>query len=300
MSLIITRNFKRAKAQDAAAKDAKFKVGDKVFLRGQGGGVCTIVRIGPKPAPGKYGAGWAEETFDVKRDRDGVMFTGLVETDLRLANSRATDSRAMDAKFKKGDKVVSVKTGAQGVVNEVYGEEKYAVLFNGAANPDRVEGFQIRLADNSRAADACEDSIEFHVGQRVRAKDPRWTGYQGHALGNGIYTVKKVDRDGTVKLDGFLDVWISPSALVEANDACGKGEDAKNDFANRIMPLVRRIADAQKVIEGVLGEAEDLGYEAAHGEFPDSTFAKRSANQLEEACYEAVTALRKVKTIAVL
>ena len=85
MSLIITRNFKRAKAQDAAAKDAKFKVGDKVFFRGQGGGVCTIVRIGPKPAPGKYGAGWAEETYDIKRDRDGVMFTGLVETDLRLA-----------------------------------------------------------------------------------------------------------------------------------------------------------------------------------------------------------------------
>lgn len=30
--------------------------------------------------------------------------------------------------------------------------------------------------------DACEDAAEFHVGQRVRAKDPRWTGYQGHAL----------------------------------------------------------------------------------------------------------------------
>lgn len=193
--------------------------------------------------------------------------------------AKAQDAAA-DAKFKKGDKVVSVKTGAQGVVSEVYGEEKYAVLFNGAANPDRVEGFQIRLS-NSHAADArgtdakfkvgqivhgkndssynykilidhglqrdstgthqtylvldlqrnnnimmpenalAADAAEFHVGQRVRAKDPRWAGYQGHALGNGMYTVKKVDRDGTVKLDGFLDVWISPSALVEANDACG-------------------------------------------------------------------------------
>lgn len=73
--------------------------------------------------------------------------------------------------------------------------------------------------------DAASDAAELRVGQRVRAKDPRWTGYQGHALGNGIYTVKKVDRDGTVKLDGFLDVWISPSSLVEANDACGKGID---------------------------------------------------------------------------
>ena len=80
--------------------------------------------------------------------------------------------------------------------------------------------------DNAHFDAAC-DAAEFHVGQRVRAKDPRWTGYQGHDLGNGIYTVKKVDRDGTVKLDGFLDVWISPSSLVEANDACGKGEDAE-------------------------------------------------------------------------
>jgi hypothetical protein len=50
------------------------------------------------------------------------------------------------AKFSKGDKVESVKTGAKGVVDEVYGEEKYAVLFDGAANPDRVEGHQIKAA----------------------------------------------------------------------------------------------------------------------------------------------------------
>lgn len=64
-------------------------------------------------------------------------------------------------KFKKGDRVVSVKTGAKGVVDEVYGEEKYAVLFDGAANPDRVEGFQIRLA-NSRACNG-----KFKVGDKV-------------------------------------------------------------------------------------------------------------------------------------
>lgn len=77
----------------------------------------------------------------------------------------------------------------------------------------------------AKAQNAARDAAEFHVGQRVRAKDPRWAGYQGHALGNGLYTVKKVDWDGTVKLDGFLDVWISPSSLVEANDTCGKGVD---------------------------------------------------------------------------
>ena len=65
------------------------------------------------------------------------------------------------SKFKKGDRVVSIKTGAKGVVDEVYGEEKYAVLFDGAANPDRVEGFQIRLA-NARACNG-----KFKVGDKV-------------------------------------------------------------------------------------------------------------------------------------
>lgn len=199
----------------------------------------------------------------------------------------AKDSAATDASFKKGDKVVSVKTGAQGVVSEVYGEEKYAVLFNGASNPDRVEGFQIRLS-NSRAADAsgtdakfqkgdkvrvwqqpvygklgevveatyggmeytvnvegkdypridyrrivkvsntAGDAAEFRVGQRVRAKDPAYEYSDGKALGAGMFTVKEVRNNGDVKLDDGGDVWISPSALVEANDACGKGEDAEN------------------------------------------------------------------------
>ena len=57
------------------------------------------------------------------------------------------------AKFSKGDKVESVKTGAKGVVDEVYGDEKYAVLFDGATNPDRVEGFQIKAA-NAKACNA--------------------------------------------------------------------------------------------------------------------------------------------------
>lgn len=65
-------------------------------------------------------------------------------------------------KFSKGDKVESVKTGAKGVVDEVYGEEKYAVLFDGSTNPDRVEGFQIKAAN----AKACNG--KFKVGDSVR------------------------------------------------------------------------------------------------------------------------------------
>lgn len=69
------------------------------------------------------------------------------------------------AKFSKGDKVESVKTGAKGVVDEVYGDEKYAVLFDGATNPDRVEGFQIK------AANGCARNAKFKEGDNVKAKD---------------------------------------------------------------------------------------------------------------------------------
>ena len=60
---------------------------------------------------------------------------------------------------------------------------------------------------------------KFKIGDKVRAKDPAWPGYQGHALGNDVYVVKKVDWDGTVKLDGFIDVWVSPGSLISANAA---------------------------------------------------------------------------------
>jgi hypothetical protein len=78
------------------------------------------------------------------------------------------------AKFSKGDKVESVKTGARGVVDEVYGDEKYAVLFDGATNPDRVEGFQIK------AANGCARNAKFKVGDKVTD-------------GNAVYEITDVD-----------------------------------------------------------------------------------------------------------
>lgn len=128
------------------------------------------------------------------------------------------DSIAADAKFKVGEKVKLSGSHPRfpnkvGVVTHVFPTGFVKVKVDG------VEDIEIA----ERLISKAEDAAELRVGQRVRAKDPRWPGYQGRALGNGVYTVKKVDWDGTVKLDGFLDVWISPSSLVEANDACSKG-----------------------------------------------------------------------------
>jgi hypothetical protein len=71
-------------------------------------------------------------------------------------------------------------------------------------------------------------NAKFKVGDRVKAKDPRWVGYQGHALGTDVYTVNKVDWDGTVKLDGFLDLWISPDSLVAANSRSRNAVRSRN------------------------------------------------------------------------
>lgn len=77
----------------------------------------------------------------------------------------------------------------------------------------------------AKAQDAADagDAAEFHVGQRVRAKDPAYEYSDGKSLGAGMFTVKEVRSNGDVRLDDDGEVWISPNALVEANDACGKG-----------------------------------------------------------------------------
>lgn len=157
------------------------------------------------------------------------------------------DSIAADAKFKKGDKV---RRGKQtGIVRDIEKEPYIEVKFTDQPVTVFVHESEIVAAD-SRAADASGTDAKFHVGQRVRAKDPSWPGYQGHALGNGLYTVKKVDSDGTVKLDGFLDVWISPSELVEANDACKDSGELNNDAdlraaLSKMADIAKRLTDAK-------------------------------------------------------
>lgn len=98
------------------------------------------------------------------------------------------------AKFSKGDKVESVKTGAKGVVDEVYGDEKYAVLFDGSTNPDRVDGFQIKAA-NGCAKNAVAKDIDgnmLKVGDRVMYERSRGTW--------DTDIIKRIDDNGSVYL----------------------------------------------------------------------------------------------------
>lgn len=86
------------------------------------------------------------------------------------------------AKFKVGDKVESVKTGAKGVVDEVYGDEKYAVLFDGATNPDKVEGFQIKAANGCARNSAAARSTNAVVQNALNARTARNADGDGAAV----------------------------------------------------------------------------------------------------------------------
>lgn len=149
-------------------------------------------------------------------------------------------------KFKKGDKVVSVKTGAKGVVDEVYGEEKYAVLFDGAANPDRVEGFQIRLA-NARACNG-----KFKVGDKVwvPAKQKRGVIRGVSATGNQ-YDVEFMGGGGAyVNEEGleFLQALGNSDAPVSTNSVVRNAMAART--ARNAIDFNGASAKVQKAFEG--------------------------------------------------
>lgn len=115
------------------------------------------------------------------------------------------------AKFAKGDKVESVKTGAKGVVDEVYGDEKYAVLFDGATNPDRVEGYQIK------AANGCARNAKFREHDWVEITDGEDKGRKGfitkywNEAGVDLYEVYFRDNKGGGSTYGIAERALKPT-----------------------------------------------------------------------------------------
>ena len=154
------------------------------------------------------------------------------------------------AKFSKGDKVESVKTGAKGVVDEVYGDEKYAVLFDGAASPDRVEGFQIK------AANGCAKNAKFKVGDKVI-----WTQFGGKPMlvvdmnDKGEYLCRTHDGNEVVFSEEKLKIANSASlastnAVVQNAINARRARNAGDLSApfQAALSAVRKLAEAAKKI----------------------------------------------------
>lgn len=119
------------------------------------------------------------------------------------------------AKFSKGDKVESVKTGAKGVVDEVYGDEKYAVLFDGATNPDKVEGFQIKAANGCARNSAAARSTNAVVQNAINARTARNA------------TVKIDDAEGAKRWDAL---WAKAAELKREAEALDKYLVSKKQY----------------------------------------------------------------------
>lgn len=115
-----------------------------------------------------------------------------------------------NAKFKVGDKVTFVKSGEKGTVNEVYGDEWYAVWRDGATYPDKVQGYKIKAA-NSRVCTSTNSVVR-----------------------NAMAANRRVARNGNE--------WIDDSKKKKAMDAI----DAKADALYKQLADIARKFDALK------------------------------------------------------
>ncbi len=69
----------------------------------------------------------------------------------RIASTNATVANALAAErgiaanslYKKGDKVESKMNGSRGVIEEVYGDEWYAVRYEGERFPTKIQGWKL-------------------------------------------------------------------------------------------------------------------------------------------------------------
>lgn len=134
-----------------SAKDAAPKPGDKVFWRNgplKFEGVFVKSQGGRNLVKTDHGEIWVYSNVYLEGQKPTYRDTPFG----RFYDSSEMSLSSDSAEFKKGDKVVSRSSGAKGVVEEVYGNGQYAVLFEGAKNPDRIGVERIKAADSTAGA----------------------------------------------------------------------------------------------------------------------------------------------------
>lgn len=243
MSLIITRNFKRAKAQDAAAQDIKlpfiitFNNGKKEFREG-------------------YSAEEVRRRFDKSV---AALYGGIKSVKLEGEDKRdGKDSFAADAKFKKGDRVAysvfgQTKTGTVVEVaekfhseygNEHEGEQTYMVDFGKKPYTKTWES-RMTLA-NSRAADACGTDAKLQKGDKVRV----WQ-YPVYGKMGEVVEATNGSMEYTVNVEGKDYPRIDYRRIVKMSDAAGDAAELRVVHAKGIgkwwvEPNLSRFNDADR------------------------------------------------------
>lgn len=190
MSLIITKNFKRAKAQDAAARNAasdELNVGDKIWITQYG-------RNYPYTITKKWKEGWTV-WYKAKNDKSGKeeIVSGAFANALDAA---AKDSFAADAKFKERDDVfVKMPDGheEEGTIVRVYTDHYDVKLWDSGV---RAVGFsKVRAMTAADAGDAAARDMKFKKGDIVKINPssllmklygPKRLEWRGRVVGYGV------------------------------------------------------------------------------------------------------------------
>lgn len=190
MSLIITKNFKRAKAQDAAARDS---IADKERE------YTRLYELAQKNITFHAAKGDSAKVAEWKRKAD--EYKRLAQEAENAAEARnAKDSAATDAKFKIGDRVrlagtASPALGKTGVVVKVDGEWGDVTVKTDEGKTYQYEASAVQKVANSRAADASGTDAKFQKGDIVKINPssllmtlygPKRLEWRGRVVGYGV------------------------------------------------------------------------------------------------------------------
>ena len=162
MSLIITKKFKRAKAQDAVARNAasdELNVGDKIWITQYG-------RNYPYTITKKWKEGWTV-WYKAKNDKSGK------EETVAGAFANALDSAAKDKApdgWWKGKTIFAAFGWGKSVKGKVVSHKGGVIKLEDGTQFKESDAYDLYAID-SRAADSCgkgEDAEKFRVGQKVK------------------------------------------------------------------------------------------------------------------------------------
>lgn len=267
MSLIIARNFKRAKAQDAADKTEKIARDSAIVALFQPlADAQAELRDGNKKSNAKNvlaaAIAAAEKEFKGNpfSSRDKRIIDDakkvLAQFDSAELNNDA-DSRAADANFKKGDKV-TVKTKwagtRKGIVKEVINDpalkKAYVVEIEGA----ETYAYPAEIV----SADACDTDAKFKERDDVFVKMP-----DGHEEEGTIVKVYTDHYDVKLWDSGVRAVGFSKVRAMTAADA----SDAEED--NYYLTAKKSIEDAGRLLASAvisLSRSKAPNAEVVHAE----------------------------------
>lgn len=280
MSLIITRNFKRAKAQDDAAADAasdELNVGDKIWITQYG-------RNYPYTITKKWKEGWTF-WYKAKNDKSGK------EEIVAEAFANALDSVARDKApdgWWEGKTIFAAFGWGKSVKGKVVSHKNGVIKLADGTTFKESDAYDLYAIDSRAAKDSIAADAKFKIGDKVKlsGSHPRFP--------NKVGVVTRVFPTGfiKVKVDGVEDIEIAEHLVsAESRDA---GDAAE-------LRVVHAKGIGKWWVEPNLSRFNDADREQTHKgrkEFPDREAAMKYARGtgktfiVNDACEDSAAKFR--------